>query len=130
MRLLAWLADRVIGPRVPPHRLPGAPLPPGVTVRRNRWIPAIGGITGNMRGPAAAVTLGSTIVVHPRVRIDAGLLAHELVHVRQWREDRLFAVRYVAEWVRRGYRQNRYEVEAYEHERRFRAQKTKKPRIP
>jgi len=130
MTLLGWLADRVIGPRVPPHRLPGPPLPAGVTVRRNRWITAIGGVTGNMRGPAAAVTLGGTIVVHPRVRIDEGLLVHELVHVRQWREDRLFAVRYAAEWVRRGYWQNRYEVEAYERERRFRAQETNEPRIP
>jgi hypothetical protein len=130
MTLRGWLADRLIGPRVPPHRLPAVPLPPGVTVRRNRWIPAIGGVTANMKGSAAAVTLGGTIVVHPRVRIDAGLLVHELVHVRQWREDRLFAVRYAAEWVRRGYWQNRYEVEAYERERRFRAQETEEPRIP
>lgn len=130
MSILGRVADLLIGPEVPPGELPGAPLPPGVTVRRNRWIPAIGGVTGKMKGAAAAVTLGGTIVVHPEARIDAGLLAHELVHVRQWREDPLFAVRYVAEWVRRGYWQNRYEVEAYEHERRFRAQETKEPRIP
>jgi hypothetical protein len=120
------LADAVLGPRVPPEELPGMPLPPGVTVRRNRWIPAIGGVTG----PAAAVTLGGTILVAPRVRIDEGLLVRELVHVRQWKRDRLFAVRYVAEWVRHGYRQNRYEVEAYDVERRFRAQETTEPRIP
>ena len=130
MTLLEWIADRVIGPRVLPDGLPGGPLPPGVTVRRNRWIPAIGGVTGNMKGSAAAVTLGGTILVHPEAGIDEGLLVHELVHVRQWREDRLFAVRYVAEWVRRGYWQNRYEVEAYERERRFRAQETNEPRIP
>jgi len=128
--LVARLADVVFGPEVPREELPGAPLPPGVTVRRNRWIPAIGGVGGNMKGAAAAVTLGGTILVHPEAGIDEGLLVHELVHVRQWREDRLFAVKYVAEWVRRGYRQNRYEVEAYERERRFRTQQTNEPRNP
>lgn len=130
MSLAGRLADAVLGPRVSPRELPETPLPPGVTVRRNRWIPAIGGVTGGMDGSAAAVTLGGTILVAPRVRIDEGLLVHELVHVRQWRSDRLFAVRYVAEWVRHGYRQNRYEVEAHDVERRFRAQETTEPRIP
>jgi hypothetical protein len=130
MSLLDRLADAVLGPTVPPHEIPGGPLPPGVRVRRNRWIPVIGGITGNMQGAASAVTFGGTILVNPGVRIDEGLLVHELVHVEQWRADRLFAVRYVAEWVRHGYRHNRYEVEAYERERRFRAQETREPREP
>jgi hypothetical protein len=130
MSLLARFADLVVGSPVPAEALPGAPLPSGVTVRRNRWIPAIGGVTGNMKGHAAAVTLGGTILVHPDVRIDEGLLVHELVHVRQWRRHRLFAVKYVAEWVRCGYWQNRYEVEAYAAERRFRAQETTEPRNP
>ena len=121
MSLLGRIADAVIGREVPAAELPGVPLPPGVKVRRNRWIPAIGGVTGRMRGHAAGVTLGDTILVHPGVEIDAGLLVHELVHVEQWRADRLFAVKYVAEWARRGYMGNRYEVEAYERERRFRA---------
>jgi hypothetical protein len=128
--LLERIADLVVGPEVRAEELPGAPLPPGVRVRRNRWIPAIGGVTGRMRGHAAAVTLGGTILVHPEVEIDAGLLAHELVHVEQWRGDRLFAVKYVAEWARRGYMGNRYEVEAYERERRFRADETKTARKP
>jgi hypothetical protein len=122
--------DLLIGPEVPAGELPGPPLPPGVKVRRNRWIPGIGGVTGGMRGHAAAVTLGGTILVHPDVRIDEGLLVHELVHVEQWRADRLFAVKYVAEWARRGYMGNRYEVEAYERERRFRADETKTARNP
>jgi hypothetical protein len=92
-----------------------------VTVRRCAWIPAIAGLMGRMRGPAAGVTLGRTILVHPRVRrISAPFLVHELVHVEQWEADPLFAVKYAAESLRRGYRGNRYEVEAYERERRFR----------
>jgi hypothetical protein len=124
------MLDLVAGPAVPAESLPGAPLPPGVTVRRNRLIPALGGITGRMRGPASAVTLGRTILVHPRVEIDEALLVHELVHVEQWRADRLFAVKYVAEWARRGYMANRYEVEAYERERRFRAERNTTARDP
>jgi hypothetical protein len=128
--LLGRIAGAVVGREVPAAELAGVTLPPGVKVRRNRWIPAIGGATGRMQGHAAGVTLGDTILVHPEVEIDAGLLVHELVHVGQWRADRLFAVKYVAEWVRRGYMGNRYEVEAYERERRFRADETKTARNP
>lgn len=124
MSLFRRIADAVLGEEVAAGDLPGVALPPGVKVRRNRLIPAIGGITGKMGGSAAAVTLGGTILVNPRVEISEGLLVHELVHVEQWRGDRLFAVKYVAEWARRGYMENRYEVEAYERERRFRAEQT------
>ena len=130
MSLFGRIADLLVGPEIPPENLPGAPLPPGVTVRRNGLIPGIGGVTGRMRGPASAVTLGGTILVHPEVEIDEALLVHELVHVEQWRADPLFAVKYVAEWMRRGYRNNRYEVEAYERERRFRAELSKTARNP
>ena len=130
MSLLGRIADLVVGPEVPAGELPGAPLPPGVKVRRNRLVPALGGVTGRMQGPASAVTLGDTILVHPDAAIDAGLLVHELVHVEQWRADRLFAVKYVAEWVRRGYMGNRYEAEAWVRERRFRAELAKTARNP
>jgi hypothetical protein len=127
--VLGKVADAVLGPEIPREQLP-ARVPPGVKVRRNRVIPALGGLTGKMGGAAAAVTLGRTILVNPAVAVDAGLLVHELVHVEQWRADRLFAVRYVAEWVRRGYRGNRYEVEAYEAEARFRAEQSTTPGEP
>jgi hypothetical protein len=125
--LLRRLADAVLGEEVPAAELPGAPLPPGVKVRRNRLIPAVAGITGNLGGAAAAITFGRTILVNPRVPIDEGLLVHELVHVEQWRGDPLFAVKYVAEWARHGYMGNRYEAEAYARERRFRAEQSNPP---
>jgi hypothetical protein len=65
-----------------------------------------------MRGPAAAVTLGRTIIVHPEVELSPRLLVHELTHVRQWEEDPLFPVKYALQSLRHGYLQNRYEVEA------------------
>ena len=112
MRLL----DRVLGePFACPEDVSAELLPAGVTLRRGHWIPAIGGWLGRMRGPAAAVTLRSTIIVHPGVRLTRRLLAHELEHVRQWK-DPLFPFRYTLESLRRGYWNNRYEQQAREAE--------------
>jgi hypothetical protein len=108
MTLRRAAADRVLGPVVPPAELP-VPLPEGVVVRRGRLLPAIGGVLARLGGPAAAVTLGRTIVLGPGVPASPRLVAHELAHVRQWRADRLFPLRYAVETLRRGYRDNRYE---------------------
>jgi hypothetical protein len=101
----------------PPEDVPAEAVPPGVTFRAGRLVPAIGGILGRMKGPAAAVTLGRTIVVHPGAPLSRRLLVHELTHVRQWEQDRWFPVRYAVESLRRGYWNNRYELEAREAER-------------
>jgi hypothetical protein len=44
---------------------------------------------------------------------DPELMLHEYCHVvRQWRSGGLTVLRYLAEWLRRGYHANRFEVEA------------------
>ena len=44
---------------------------------------------------------------------DPGLVLHEYFHVlRQWNRGRLSTPAYLREWVRRGYRQNRFERQA------------------
>ena len=93
-------------------------LPEGVHVVRGRWIPWIGGLfTGSVR-PAAAVTVGDTIVVHPGAALTAELVRHELEHVRQWRRDGWrFPIRYAVQYARHGYRANPYEVAARAAER-------------
>lgn len=49
---------------------------------------------------------------------DRALMLHEYYHVlRQWNRGRLTVWRYLVEWLRRGYRENRYE----RHARRFAA---------
>lgn len=46
---------------------------------------------------------------------DPALMLHEYCHViRQWRPGRLTLLRYLLEWFRRGYWENRFEVEARE----------------
>ena len=89
------------------------PLPEGVSLRYAGWLPVIAGKLSGMRGPAAAVTIGDTIVVHPSVSISPRLLRHELAHVRQWQSNRwTFALRYTLNHFRYGYHDNPYEVEA------------------
>lgn len=117
MSFLEMLLRPVLGRRVEPPPEVAPDVPGGVTFREGRLVPAIGGVLGKMKGPAAAVTLGHTIIVHPDARLSRRLLVHELTHVRQWEEDRLFPLRYALESLRRGYRNNRYELEAREAER-------------
>lgn len=95
----------------PPAELRDA-VPEGITLRRGRLIPRIGGLLGRMGGSAAAVTLHRTIVVSPDAPLTPSLLAHELTHVRQWKQDPFFPVRYTVATLRHGYRNNPYEVEA------------------
>jgi len=121
--LLQSLADRVLGPRIPDAELP-YPVPPGVVVRRSRLIPAIGGMfIGGSRRPAGAVTLGRTILCNPDSRLTDDLIVHELVHVEQWRDDPLFALKYCAEWFRHGYHENPFEKVAYARQHEYAARK-------
>ena len=88
-------------------------VPEGVAVLRSRWIPAFAGIMSGLGEPAAAVTLGDAIVVHPDVVLTPRLLRHELEHVHQWRRHSfLFPLRYAWSHLRYGYHDNPYEVEA------------------
>ena len=88
-------------------------LPEGVEVRRSRLVPWIGGWLSGMGRPAAAVTLGRTVLVHPSVRPGNRLIRHELAHVRQWERHPLtFPFRYIGYHIRHGYHDNPYEAEA------------------
>ena len=113
MSLLARATGLLLGrPITLPRDLPESLIPPGVVLREGRLVPWIGGLLGKMPASAAAVTLGRTIVVDPGTRLTKQLLVHELTHVRQWREDPLFPIRYTLASLRHGYWNNPYEVEA------------------
>jgi hypothetical protein len=89
------------------------PLPEGVALRYATWLPRLAGLLAGMRGPAGAVTLGRTIVVHPSLRMTPRILRHELAHVRQWQEHPwTFPVRYTIAHLHHGYTNNPYEIEA------------------
>ena len=107
--MMAWLL-RAASDAIPDT---AEPVPDGVAVRAARWLPVIAGKLSGMRVPAAAVTLGRTIIVHPQVQLSGRLLRHELAHVRQWQRYPLtFPARYIMNHFRYGYEANPYEVEA------------------
>lgn len=60
----------------------------------------------------AGFTLGRTVFLADGAAASARLVLHELAHVRQYRRDRAFVLRYLWESVRRGYAGNRYEAAA------------------
>jgi hypothetical protein len=110
--MIAHLTAFLIGEKVnPPAGLDGD-LPSRVVLRQGRLLPWLGGLLARLGEPAAAVTLGRTIVVNPGVRLSRSLLVHELAHVRQWERDALFPIRYSLATLRHGYHDNPYEVEA------------------
>lgn len=103
-------AARILGR---PEVTSPVPLPPEVSLRQSTLVPRIAGWLAGMKGPAAAVTLGRTILVDPGARLSGRLVRHELAHVRQWeRQPRIFPIRYIAYHIRHGYGDNPFEAEA------------------
>jgi len=76
----------------------------GLPVRVGGWL--LG------RSRVDAVTLGRTIFVAREVEPSAELLLHELRHVQQFCESRIFPFRYIWETLRRGYFGNFFERDA------------------
>lgn len=68
--------------------------------------------------PRIAMVLGNTIhlygVTESTFRSNPRWVRHEMAHIRQFRQygSAGFTLRYVWEWIRHGYTNNRFEVEA------------------
>lgn len=66
---------------------------------------------GYMRG-ARAVTFGHVVILGPKT--EPRDLNHELVHVKQYKDAPIiFPFLYYFELIRKGYKNNKYEIEAY-----------------
>jgi hypothetical protein len=112
--MMRYLVRPLAGGRIRPPR----PMPAGVEIRQGRFLARLGGWFTGSGLPAAAVTLGDTIIVHPDAPLTERLLRHELEHVRQWRAAPLtFPVRYAWQHLRCGYRDNPFEIAARAAER-------------
>jgi len=62
---------------------------------------------------ARAMAIGNVVILGPNV--EKGDLEHELIHVRQ--HERMPLIQPILYWIellRKGYRNNKYEIEAYE----------------
>jgi hypothetical protein len=60
----------------------------------------------------SGITLWRTVWLAGDASWEPALLLHELRHVDQFEATRVFPIRYVWESMRRGYRANRFEVDA------------------
>jgi hypothetical protein len=97
--------------------MPGQPLnKPDFIIKENSFLAKLA--AKKLRSPAAAMVLGKTIHLHNITKAaflqDERLLKHELCHVRQYKQHGLFGFlgRYLWETLRKGYYQNKFEVEA------------------
>jgi hypothetical protein len=61
---------------------------------------------------AAAITLWRTVFLAPDASVDVELLLHEFRHVQQFESSVSFPIQYLWESARRGYFDNRFEVDA------------------
>jgi hypothetical protein len=94
--------------------------------RRTWWSAATGSFPGSGDcSSAGAGRRGRTILWNADTPVTDDLIVHELVHVEQWRDDPLFALKYCAEWFRHGYHENPFEKVAYARQREYAAQKSK-----
>ena len=82
-----------------------------VAWRRGGFPLRVGGWLLGQRS-VSGITLGGTVFLAPPESLSTRLLLHELGHVRQYRRDKTFPIRYLWESVIRGYSRNRFEVEA------------------
>ena len=96
---------------LPPDLLKAFPELATVAWRRGGFPLRVGGWFLGRRS-VAAITLGSTVFLSTAAVPSLQLLLHELGHVRQFRRDKAFPIRYLWESLRRGYSRNRFEAEA------------------
>ena len=86
----------------------------GIRWRRGGLPPRLGGWCLGV-ACVSGITLRRTVWLSPAAPWDPALLLHEFRHVEQWRSDTLFPLRYILESLTRGYRANRYEIDAREY---------------
>lgn len=81
--------------------------------RRGGIAPRIAGLLLGRRS-VAGITLWRTVFLGRHAPLSLELLLHELRHVQQFEESRLFPVQYLWETVKSGYFSNRFERDARE----------------
>jgi hypothetical protein len=91
-----------------------------VRIKENSWIARVA--ARKLKADKVAIVVGNTIHLHNTSRsgflTDKKWMAHELKHVEQYRQHGYlgFVFKYLIESARKGYYNNRFEVEARESE--------------
>lgn len=87
-----------------------------VRIKENSWIAKIA--AAKLKSSQVAIVFGRTIHLHNTTRSqflnDKEWVCHELQHVNQYRKNGFagFLIRYLLESIRKGYYNNKFEVEA------------------
>ncbi|MBK6937236.1 MAG: DUF4157 domain-containing protein [Chitinophagaceae bacterium] len=92
-----------------------------VSIKENAWVAKLA--AAKLKSAKVAIVFGSTIYLHNTSRDeflnDKKWVLHELKHVEQYQRHGFagFLFRYVWEWIKRGYYNNRFEEEARNNEK-------------
>jgi hypothetical protein len=92
-----------------------------VQIKENSWVAKLA--AKKMKADKVAIVFGNTIHLHNTSRTeflnDSDWVCHELKHIEQYRKNGFtgFIVKYLFDWIKNGYYNNRFEVEARESEK-------------
>jgi hypothetical protein len=92
-----------------------------VRIKENSWVAKMA--AAKLKSAKVAIVFGSTIHLHNTKREeflqDSDWVCHELKHIEQYRKNGFvgFIAKYLLEWIKRGYYNNKFEVEARESEK-------------
>ena len=92
-----------------------------VRIKENAWVAKLA--AKKMKADKVAIVFGSTIHLHNTSRHeflnDSDWLCHELKHVEQYQQNGFvgFIFKYFFDWIKNGYQNNRFEIEARKSEK-------------
>jgi hypothetical protein len=92
-----------------------------VQIKENSWVAKLA--AKKMQADKVAIVFGNTIHLHNTCRTeflnDSDWVCHELKHVQQYQQNgfAVFVCKYFFDWVKNGYHNNRFEVEARKSEK-------------
>jgi hypothetical protein len=92
-----------------------------VYIKENSWVAKLA--AAKMKADKLAIVFGSTIHLHNTSRQEflqhKEWVCHELKHVKQFRQNGFsgFIFKYLVDWVKNGYYNNRFEIEARQSEK-------------
>ena len=87
-----------------------------VRIKENSWVAKVA--AAKMKADKVAIVFGSTIHLHNTSRQeflnDSDWVCHELKHIEQYKKNGFagFLTKYVFDWMKNGYYNNKFEVEA------------------
>ena len=91
-----------------------------VRIKENAWVAKVA--AAKMKADKLAIVFGSTIYLHNTSKkeflADTQWVCHELRHVQQYKQHGFagFIAKYLFDWIKNGYYNNRFEVEARSNE--------------